>query len=62
MLSGIGVADVVVVPATGCEAFAQMIFECAEVWLLDNGYTPRCKLVSVEVREHGANSAIYTKE
>lgn len=62
MLSGIGVADVVVVPATGCEAFAQMIFECAEVWLLDNGYAPRCKLVSVEVREHGANSAIYTKE
>lgn len=60
-LAGLGVADVVVVPACGCEKFAEYIFECTEVWLKDNGYAPRCKLVSVEVREHGANSAIYTK-
>jgi 6-pyruvoyltetrahydropterin/6-carboxytetrahydropterin synthase len=58
-LSGLGIADVVSVEATGCEAFAQLIFECAEIWLKDNGYTPRCRLVSVEVKEHGANSAIY---
>lgn len=57
----LGIADVVVLPALGCERFAQLIFECAEVWLSDNGYTPRCKLVQVEVREHGANSAIYKK-
>ena len=56
---GFGVAKVVVVPATGCEAFAKLIYECAEVWLKDNGYSPRCRLISVEVREHGANSAIY---
>lgn len=56
-----GLARVVYVPATGCEAFAKLIFESAEVWLKANGYTPRCKLVSVEVREHGANSAIYTR-
>ena len=61
-LAGLGVADVVVVPATGCERFAELIFQCAEVWLKDNGYSPRCRLVSVEVREHGANSAIYTGE
>ena len=60
MLQGIGVARVIVVPNTGCEMFAQMIYECTEVWLADNGYSPRCFLVSVEVREHGANSAIYT--
>jgi 6-pyruvoyltetrahydropterin/6-carboxytetrahydropterin synthase len=58
-LAGIGLARCVVVPATGCEAFAKMIFECAEIWLKDNGYSPRCWLRSVEVREHGANSAIY---
>lgn len=60
MLAGLGLARVVVVPATGCEAFARMIYEATEVWLADNGYAPRCRLVSVEVREHGANSAIFS--
>ena len=58
-LDGAGLAQVVVVPATGCEAFAKLIFECGEVWLRDNGYAPRVRMRSVEVREHGANSAIY---
>lgn len=58
----LGIAEVVVLPALGCERFAQIVFECAEVWLSDNGYAPRCKLVQVEVREHGANSAIYKKD
>jgi 6-pyruvoyltetrahydropterin/6-carboxytetrahydropterin synthase len=54
-----GLARVVMVPATGCEAFAKLIAEATAVWLLDNGYSPRVRLASVEVREHGANSAIY---
>lgn len=54
-----GLIQMVLVPATGCEAFAKMIFECTELWLADNGYAPRVRLYSVEVREHGANSAIY---
>lgn len=54
-----GVADIVLVPATGCEAFAYLIFECGKIWLKDNGYSPRVKLRQVEVCEHGANSAIY---
>lgn len=58
-LNQAGLARVVIVPATGCEAFAKMIYECTEQWLTDNGYSPRCRLRSVEVREHGANSAIY---
>lgn len=58
-LERLGLAEVVFVPATGCEAFARLIYECTEVWLKDNGYTPRVQLVKVEVREHGANSAIY---
>lgn len=54
-----GLAQLRVVPATGCEKFAEMIHGAAEVWLKDNGYAPRVRLVSVEVREHGANSAIF---
>lgn len=51
-------ADVVVVPATGCEAFATMVYAAAAQWLIDAGFSPRCRLVSVEVSEHGANSAV----
>jgi 6-pyruvoyltetrahydropterin/6-carboxytetrahydropterin synthase len=61
-LAGIGVADVVVVERCGMEAFAQLIYEGAEVWLRDAGYAPRVRMHSVEVKEHGANSAIYYKE
>jgi 6-pyruvoyltetrahydropterin/6-carboxytetrahydropterin synthase len=57
----LGVLDLVIVPAGGCEKFAQMVFEITEQWLIDAGFAPRCRLVSVQVREHGANSAIYTK-
>lgn len=58
-LAGLGLADVVVVEATGCEAFARLIYECANIWLKDAGYAPRVRMRSVEVKEHGANSAIY---
>lgn len=58
----LGVLDTVVLPAGGCEKFAEYVYEVAEQWLKDAGFAPRCRLVSVEVREHGANSAIFTKE
>jgi len=61
-LAGLDICRAVVVPATGCEAFAKLIFECAQIWLKDNGYAPRCWVHSVEVSEHGANSAIYETE
>ena len=57
----LGVLRLVILPAGGCEKFAEFTFEVAMQWLIDNGYYPRCKLVSVEVNEHGANSAIYTR-
>ena len=60
-LEKLGLARVVIVPATGCEKFAELIFECTEQWLLDAGYGDRVTLLSVEVKEHGANSAIYHK-
>lgn len=58
-MAGLGLADVVVVEKTGCEAFAELIHQCVSQWLKDAGYSPRCWLNKVEVREHGANSAIY---
>jgi 6-pyruvoyltetrahydropterin/6-carboxytetrahydropterin synthase len=56
-LASLGLAEVVIVPATGCEQFAALILDCAETWLADNGYSPRVRVALVEVREHGANSA-----
>lgn len=53
-----GLLDLVVVPATGCERFAEMVLGATETWLDANGYAPRCRVVRVEVSEHGANSAI----
>lgn len=54
-----GIAEVVEVEAGGCEKFAELVYEVTEQWLKDAGFSPRCRLVSVEVREHGANSAIF---
>jgi 6-pyruvoyltetrahydropterin/6-carboxytetrahydropterin synthase len=52
-----GVLDIVVLPAGGCEKFAEYLFGAADTWLIDNGYAPRVKLVKLEVREHMGNSA-----
>lgn len=56
------VANVVVLPAVGCEMFAAIIFDRATLWLEENKYSPRVRLLSVEVKEHGANSAIKLAE
>lgn len=54
-----GIADVVWVDAVGCEAFAEMIYRWTSQWMHFKGWSGRVKLVSVEVREHGANSALF---
>jgi 6-pyruvoyltetrahydropterin/6-carboxytetrahydropterin synthase len=54
-----GLLDLVILPAVGCERFAELVWAQANAWLQDNGYAPRCRVAEVEVREHGANSAIY---
>lgn len=56
-LAAAGVIDMVMVPATGCEALASLIFDRCSAWLLETGHGPRVRIVSVEVREHGANAA-----
>ena len=57
----LGVIELHEVEKTGCEAFAEYIYILTDMWLLDNGYAPRVSVYSVEVSEHGANSAIYYK-
>jgi 6-pyruvoyltetrahydropterin/6-carboxytetrahydropterin synthase len=55
----LGVIQLRIVPATGCEAFSEQIFDMLEIWLEDNNYSDRVTLHHVTVREHGANSASY---
>lgn len=58
-LDAAGLVQLREVPATGCEAFAKLIYDYAEVWVVDNGYAHRVRVISVEVREHAGNSALY---
>jgi 6-pyruvoyltetrahydropterin/6-carboxytetrahydropterin synthase len=54
-----GLAKIVLVDATGCEATAKLVFDMTNQWLVETDYSQRVKLVSVEVAEHGANSAVF---
>ena len=64
MLGGLGLAEVVVLPAVGCEMFAKIAFDMADG--LIRGYQmstgQRVRVVSCECAEHGANSAIYIEK
>jgi 6-pyruvoyltetrahydropterin/6-carboxytetrahydropterin synthase len=57
-LHAAGLVDLVVVPHVGCEAFAERVAGFVTTWL-EGVCEDRVRLVSVEVREHGANSAVY---
>jgi 6-pyruvoyltetrahydropterin/6-carboxytetrahydropterin synthase len=63
-LADLGLADVRIVPATGCEQFAVLIAEWVDAWLFrqpdmaSRGVT----LAKVEVKEHGANSAMVIND
>jgi 6-pyruvoyltetrahydropterin/6-carboxytetrahydropterin synthase len=54
-----GMLDLVIVPAVGCERFAELVWQMGHEWLMQNALADRCRLAMVEIREHGANSAIY---
>ena len=56
----LGVLHLIEVQDVGVEKFAEMVYKYTESWLLNAGFSPRCRLVSVEVKEHGSNSAIYS--
>lgn len=57
MLAGLGVADVVTVPATGCEAFAALIFQWVTEWMRHEPSMRHAFLTEVTVAEHAGNSA-----
>lgn len=58
-LQGLGIAEVIVLPSVGCEGFARYIYDHVCEWLRSLALPNSPCLVSVEVAEHDANSAIY---
>lgn len=58
-LAASGLADLRVMPAVGCEATAKYVFDHVGQFLAEQSQG-RVWLESVEVREHGGNSAIYS--
>jgi len=56
-----GLIQLVVIPHVGCEKFAEYI--CKEIApQIEVNSNERVKLISVEVREHSGNSAIYIND
>ena len=53
-----GVAQVRVIPATGAEKFSEFIFNKLNPFIQEET-EGRVKVIEVEFREHGKNSAIY---
>jgi 6-pyruvoyltetrahydropterin/6-carboxytetrahydropterin synthase len=54
-----GLLDMRVMPDVGCEAFAAFAYRLAQDTVLAAKQEDRVRVVSAEVREHSANSAIY---
>lgn len=54
-----GAIDMVRVPKTGCEFFTLLAFDITREWLRKHGHISRVHIHSIEVMEHGGNSAIY---
>jgi 6-pyruvoyltetrahydropterin/6-carboxytetrahydropterin synthase len=58
-LHALGVIDLNILKDVGCEKFAEFAYYLAKETLEEEGFSPRCRVIEVEVSEHGANSAIY---
>mgnify|MGYP003154753220 FL=1 len=56
-----GLIQLVVLPGVGCEKFAEYICKEVEPIIKDRSKN-RVRIISVEVREHGSNSAIYMND
>ena len=55
----LGLCDLVIVPAVGCEHFAKLVHALADVFLIERELRPRVRVSGVLVSEHGANTAGY---
>lgn len=58
-LAAAGIADISIVEAVGCEKFAELAAGFAQEVINEIGEASRIRILEVECREHGANSAIY---
>lgn len=58
-LAGLDVADVLVLPAVGCEQFAKYVADFVKVWLEQQSDAGRVFLLEVTIAEHGSNAATY---
>lgn len=57
-----GLIKMVVVERTGCEGLSQWLYAYIdEIWMPENGYADRCRIIKVEVRETPSNSASYVR-
>ncbi len=54
----LGIIDILVLESVGCEMFAKYAYDLAHN-IISKKYEGRVRVVSCEVAEHGANSAIY---
>ena len=53
-----GLIQLVIIPAVGCEKFAEYIYEKINPIIKEQS-DDKVRIMSVEVREHESNSAIY---
>ena len=57
-----GLIKMVVVERTGCEGLSEWLYQYIdEIWMPENGYADRCRIIKVEVRETPSNSASYVR-
>jgi 6-pyruvoyltetrahydropterin/6-carboxytetrahydropterin synthase len=61
-LHNYGAVDMRTMENVGCEAFAAFAHRLARDAVVAAGQEGRVRVVSAEVREHGANSAIYIED
>ena len=54
-----GIAKITIVPAVGCEKFAEYAYNLATEYLEAIGESSRVRVTEVECNEHGSNSAIF---
>ncbi len=54
-----GIIDLRIMPAVGCEATAKFVYDTVDE-IVDRESGGRVHVESVEVREHGGNSALYS--
>ena len=58
-LEALGGAEIVQLPNVGCEAFAEVIALYTIYWMKLHAIRTDVRLISVEVREHEGNGAIF---